>query len=163
MNDEDLQAYIYEHIPIVGKNGFTIRDADAPYVTVSGSLAEHINHRNSAFGGSLSTALILAAWATVRNILRANGYPEGVIVIQSQEVKFDLPVTADFTARVSPVSPDRLRRFVGMLAKFGKARLTLTAAIAQTGDDERRGETERRADPARRATFSGDFVVILKR
>jgi thioesterase domain-containing protein len=150
MDDEDVQAYIYEHIPIVEKNRFTIADADAPYVTVRGALADHVNHRGSGFGGSISTVLILAAWATVRNILRANGAPNGVIVIQSQEVKFVKPVTADFTANIRTIAPEKIHRFMSMLKKFGKSRLKIDGALTQDGSDETL------------AAFSGDFVVVLK-
>jgi len=91
--DEDLQSYIYDHIPIVKNNLFTIEVAQSPYIEVKGRFADHINHRNSVFGGSLSTALILCSWATVRQILITRGIENGVIVIQSQTVNFDKPVT----------------------------------------------------------------------
>jgi thioesterase domain-containing protein len=150
MDTEDVQAYIYEHIPIVEKNRFTITDSAAPYVTVRGALADHVNHRGSGFGGSISTALILAAWATVRNILRANGAQDGVIVIQSQEVRFVKPVTADFTARIRPIQQEKIHRFISMLKKFDKSRLKIEGFLTQDNSD------------GALATFSGEFVVVLK-
>ncbi len=149
MDLEDVQAYIYDHIPIVRKNGFAIEtDTHTPYVAVKANFREHINHRNSAFGGSLSTAMILSSWASVRSLLLRNGIEDGIIVIQSQTVRFDKPVMEDFTARVRPLSPENTAAFIGMLGKFGKARITLEADIAHEGSDESL------------ATFEGKFVVV---
>ena len=147
---EDVQAYIYEHIPVVEKNAFAIETGDTPYVAVKARLADHFNHRNTAFGGSLSTALILCSWASVRAILKARGIDDGTIVIQSQIVSFDKPVTEDFTARATPLTDDRLNRFISMLEKFGKSRLKVEANVTQSGDD------------ASRAKFVGEFVVLRK-
>ncbi len=162
MHGEDIETYIYEHIPIVKANGFSISDDDTPYARVGGKLIDHVNHRNSAFGGSLSTALILAAWATVRNLIREAGYPHGVIVIQTQTIKFLDPVLSDFTARVAEISPRTLARFTAMLAKFGKARLEIEAGIyPETPQNDERG-TEVKVGNKALATFCGDFVVVLK-
>jgi thioesterase domain-containing protein len=152
MEHEDLQAYIYDHIPIVRQNGFAIETDDTPYATVSGHFKEHINHRNSVFGGSLSTALILASWASVRGILRREGITDGIIVIQSQSVRFEKPVMEDFVARVVPISNAGIAKFLSMYRKFGKTRIRLEAHIAHAGSPS--GSRENLA------TFEGDFVVM---
>jgi len=146
--EEDLQTYIYDHIPIVKKNEFSITIVNSPYVTVRGRFADHINHRNSVFGGSLSTALILSSWATVRQILKTRGIENGVIVIQSQTVDFDKPVIEDFVANVTPIHEDKLHKFIAMLGKFGKARLKMESIVTQ-GDS-----------PEPLARFVGNFVVL---
>lgn len=151
MDDENLQEYIYDHIPIVKANLFGIAKDGNDNVCVSGAFKDHINHRNSVFGGSLSTAMILASWATVRNILRARGIANGIIVIQSEEVKFMKPVVGDFIARIKPISDDKLRKFITMLNKFGKARLVLESSIAHANSTEVL------------TTFSGEFVVVVNR
>ena len=148
MEHEDLQAYIYDHIPIVKQNGFSIETDDTPYASVTGIFKEHINHRNSVFGGSLSTALILASWASVRGILRREGIEDGIIVIQSQTVRFEKPVMEDFVARVVPISTSGLAKFISMYRKFGKTRIRLEAHIAHAGSRESL------------AAFEGDFVVM---
>ena len=155
--DEDLQSYIYDHIPIVKNNLFTIEVAQSPYIEVKGRFADHINHRNSVFGGSLSTALILCSWATLRQILITRGIDNGVIVIQSQTVNFDKPVTGDFTACVAPIHEDRLRRFIAMLGKFGKARLKMESFVTHEGSPE---QPKRLESPEPLARFVGDFVVL---
>lgn len=146
--NQDIQAYIYEHIPIVEKNNFRIELDGAPYVTVTAHLADHVNHRKTAFGGSISTSLIVCSWATVRSILKTRGIDDGGIVIQTQRVDFAKPVTGDFSARVVPLRDETVNRFIAMLEKFGKGRLKVEARVTQESDS------------ASRATFIGEFVVI---
>ena len=108
----EVEQYINEHIPIVQKHNFRITDDTSPFIKVSGKLDDHINHRNSVFGGSISTALIVASWASVRTILLTRGIPAGIIVIQSEHVEFTKPLIADFYAELRPVSEDRLSKLL---------------------------------------------------
>jgi thioesterase domain-containing protein len=145
----DLQEYIYKEIPIVKKNAFIVEQVgEGPYHRVRARLKDHVNHRNTAFGGSLSTALILCSWASVHGILESRGIGDGSVVIQTQRVEYRKPVNADFTAEITPLGDEEINRFIVMLEKFGKSRLTIEARVTQEGD------------PANRASFEGIFVVV---
>lgn len=147
MNAEELQRYVDTHIPIVKANRFSIVEAGPERVVVGAALADHVNHRDSAFGGSLSTALILASWARVR--VWTDGFdPAAVIVISEQNVRFTLPVLEDFEARSQPLAPEVLSRAQGHLARFGRARFRVEAEVVHRGD------------AAVRAEFWGEFVVV---
>ena len=143
-----LQKYLEDHIPIVKANRFTVADASPDRVAIGGRLADHVNHRDSAFGGSLSTALILAAWGQVR-LWTDNFAPNTVIVIAQQRVSFHLPVLQDFEAVSLPLSTATLDRARSMLTRFHKARFTVEAILVHTGDTQARAE------------FAGEFVVVL--
>lgn len=147
MTAAQLQDYVDHHIPIVKANGFLVTEARDDRVAVAGRLVDHINHRASAFGGSLSTALILAAWARVRQWTDTFD-PSAVIVIAEQKVQFGLPVLADFEAFSKPVAPEVFDRAARLLARFGKARFTVEAAVVHQGDTQVRAE------------FWGEFVVV---
>lgn len=150
MTAEELQNYVDNHIPIVKANRFQIVEANPNTVVVGAGLADHVNHRDSAFGGSLSTALILASWARVR--LWTDGFdPSTVIVISEQRVRFTLPVLADFEARTRPLAPEALARAQRQLGRFGKARFNVEAEVVHRGDSTVRAE------------FWGEFVVVSSR
>ena len=151
MENEDLQKYIYEHIPIVQKNLLEIKKTDSGSIFIRGFYKDHINHRNSVFGGSISTALILAAWANVRDLLLSQGITNGIIVIQSEEIKFLQPVNRDFIARIQSVSEDKKHKFSAMLNKFGKSRIKIEAVLTHENEQETL------------AHFLGDFVVVLNK
>lgn len=148
MTAEELQTYIDQHIPIVRANGFTVLEA-GDTVSIGARLAEHVNHRASAFGGSLSTALILAAWARVR-LWTDTFAPRTVIVIAEQNVRFTAPVLADFAAVSRPVDAAVWTGARDRLERFGKARFTVGADIVHQGGD------------AVKASFEGLFVLSLK-
>ena len=151
MEQEDLQKYIYEHIPIVQKNLLEIKKDDAGSIYIRGYYKDHINHRNSVFGGSISTALILAAWANVRDLLLSQGITNGIIVIQSEEIKFLQLVNQDFIARIQSVTEDKKHKFTAMLNKFGKSRIKIEAVLTHENEQEIL------------AHFLGDFVVVLNK
>jgi len=149
MTAAELQDYVDTHIPIVKANRFVILEALPDRVAVGGTLADHVNHRDSAFGGSLSTALILAAWARVR-FWTDTFDPTAVIVISDQRVRFSQPVLADFAAVSRPLKPEILERGLAQLTRFGKARFTVDAVVVHRGGSDVRAE------------FSGEFVVVSK-
>ena len=148
MPSENLQDYIYEHIPIVKANNFRIDEDNEGSILVRGACADHINHRNTVFGGSLSTALILTAWANVRKLVAAAGITGEIIVIQSQEVQFSQPVSRDFVARTLAIPTLVSAKFIDMLRKFGKSRILVEAAVTH-GDSS-----------LPLTTFKGNFVVV---
>jgi len=147
MTAQELQTYIETHIPIVKANRLVVLKAEADGISIGGKLADHVNHRDSVFGGSLSTALILAAWARVR-VWTDTFDPVAVIVISEQVVKFTLPVLADFTAFSRPVKEEVLVKAMNHLRRFGIARFTVRAAVSHRGGSDVRAE------------FSGEFVVV---
>jgi thioesterase domain-containing protein len=147
--EESIQEYMYTHIPIVQANKFTIQSRNHQ-IQVSGSLSDHVNHRNSAFGGSISTALTIAAWAAVRSLIPQHERSTTVIVIQSERVEFTKPVVQDFIAENSIITDDDRKKLFASLDRHGKARITIRASLRHQQDSEIL------------ATFSGDFVVVRR-
>lgn len=150
MNAQELQRYIYDHIPIIAANHFMIERITTDQVFVRGSYREHINHRDSVFGGSISTIMTLAAWSRVRLIMEDID-PGAVIVIQNSHVDFLAPVLADFTAVNRVLDGDELSRLRASLERFGKGRVSVSVDVR---DDN--SETVL-------AQFRGDFVIVIKK
>lgn len=146
-NTGELEQYIHTHIPVVQKSGFRV-ETEALRVRVGGRLADHVNHRGSAFGGSLGTAMTLSAWGQVRRMATAWGYSRAVVVIQNQQVRFLAPVTRDFFSINDPIPESEQTRVRELLERFGKAKLTLHARVYHHGEDRAR------------ADFRGTFVVF---
>ena len=147
MTVSELQTYVDTHIPIVKANRLVVLRAGTDCVSIGGTLADHVNHRDSVFGGSLSTALILAAWAHVR-IWTDTFDPKAVIVISEQRVKFASPVLTDFEATSKPISSAVLDKAMAQLRRFGRTRFAVEAKVSHRGGSDVR------------AVFSGDFVVV---
>lgn len=149
MKAEQLQQYIELHLPVVSRNGLQITRCEDHLVTVAGNYVDHINHVQTVFGGSISMALTVAAWAHVRSLMDPVA-DQVAIVVRRQQVEFDRPVTSDFRAVTAEHPPGRLEVFREQFRRAGKSRLTVQAVLYDQTDQ-----------PC--ALFEGQFVVLQKK
>lgn len=98
------------------------------HVCLSAPLADNLNDKDSAFGGSLVALMTLAGWALASAQLLRAGFEADVYVADS-EVKYLKPVKTDLLARAQAVSPESLQAFVAAFAARGKARISLQVRI----------------------------------
>ena len=91
MTDADrLTAYLHEHIPLTAAMGVRVLEARPERVRLRAPLGPNLNHRATAFGGSLSGLGILAGWCVMHVRLRPE-LPEARLVIARSEA--NLPAT----------------------------------------------------------------------
>lgn len=101
-------------------------------VTLRAPLEPNINHRSTAFGGSVSAVAILSAWALINQRLVAEGV-KSRLVIQSNRMDYDQPIVAAFTATSALKEPAAWPVFMKMLARKGRARILATSLVACDG------------------------------
>jgi thioesterase domain-containing protein len=139
-----LQATLAAEIPLSRALGLTVASYSDGLLTLSAPLAPNINHKDTAFAGSLNAVLTLAGWSMLWLVVRRAAVPAKV-VIQDSTIRYLHPVTRDFAAACRlPIGAD-LDRFLLMLRKKGWARMELAAEIR---DDDRQS-----------VMFSGRYVV----
>lgn len=129
---QEVLEYVQEHIPITTHLGVTITGYDGSSLCVEAPLAANLNHRQSAFGGSLSAIAILSGWALLFIKLRELQI-RSRLVIQKTEFDFGAPVTADFEAHSELPSSEKCERFFMMLEKKGKARMVVESKVTCNG------------------------------
>lgn len=128
----ELQATLYAEIPLSQAMQLEVGLKEPSQVLVTAPLAPNINHKDTAFAGSLNAALTLAGWSCVWLLVR-DAELEGKIVIQDSAIKYHRPVTTDFTAQCAfPAAAER-DRFLRVFRRRGAARLELTATIQELG------------------------------
>jgi thioesterase domain-containing protein len=125
---QDLESYLHEHIPLSAAMQVAVVAASAEAVTLAAPLAPNINHRSTAFGGSLSTLAILSAWSLVNLRLRAEGVTTR-LVIQSNRMDYDAPVEGDFTATATLADAATWPLFTKMLQRKGRARIVVQSVV----------------------------------
>jgi thioesterase domain-containing protein len=125
-----LQATLATEIPISNAIGLTVVNCDQDGMTLAAPLAPNINHKDTAFAGSLNAVLTLAGWSLIWLIVYTQGIPAKV-VIQDSAIRYLRPVTRDFAARCRMPEPREVERFLLMLRKKGRARLELQAEIEE--------------------------------
>jgi len=140
----ELQAYLHDHIPLSRAMEVSVVSIDVNGVLLRAPLAPNINHRETAFGGSMSALAILAAWSMLHARCRSEGI-DSRLVIQRNSMEYERPIQGDFTARAR-TDEDEWNRFKRVFERKGKARIGVTSIIEYDGQTVGR--------------FAGDFVAL---
>lgn len=142
-----LQTYLHEHIPLSKAMQVTAVSASLDAVILSAPLEPNINHRETVFGGSASALAILSAWSLLHTRLQAEQV-DCQLVIQRNAMEYDLPIEGAFQARATIDNPEGWPRFLLMLSRKGRARISVSSVLEFNGA------------PAGR--FSGEFVALRR-
>jgi len=146
MQARAFQRYLHEHIPLSAAMGTRVVEAGPGTVVLEAPLAPNLNHRGTAFGGSVSALAILAGWGLVHLRLRDQGLRTHTVV-QRSAVSYLRPVEAPFQARASTPSPHAWDRFVKSLRRWGRGRIRVDVEVTCSGVEV--------------ATVDGSYVALL--
>jgi thioesterase domain-containing protein len=140
-----LRDYLRRHIPLAAAIDIDVLDAGTDSVVLSAPLAPNINHRDTAFGGSVSALAILSAWSLLHLRLRDQEI-ESRLVIQRNVMEYLQPIDGTFTARATLATAESWDPFVRLLRRRSKARIAVLAAVEYGG--------------AVAGRFEGEFVAL---
>lgn len=147
MEPHELARYIHEHIPLSKAIGVSVLAIEDDAVTLQAPLEPNLNHQQTVFGGSASALAILASWALLHVRLQSEGIADR-LVIQRNVMEYESPILGQFTARSMLEHREGWKPFTDMLARRGKARITVLAVLEHLGRVAGR--------------FSGQFVAFGK-
>jgi thioesterase domain-containing protein len=128
----ELEQTLYAEIPLTRAMGVTVAHFDATGLTLSAPLEPNINHKSTAFGGSLATLATLAGWGLLQLVLRER--PPVTVVIQESSVQYLRPVAEDLRASCALPRAEALEKFLRLLARKGMARIELEVLIPAGGE-----------------------------
>jgi thioesterase domain-containing protein len=132
MTPAELTTYLHDHIPLSAAMQLSVEELGAGGVTLSAPLEPNINHRHTAFGGSIASLATLAGWSLVHVGLTDVGLPSRVVVMSSQ-IEYLAPATETFVAHCAPPRSEDWNRFVGSVRRRGKGRLSLSVEVRCQG------------------------------
>lgn len=128
-----LQNKLNDEIPITKAMGVMVKEITPCSVLVSAPLSNNINHKSTAFGGSLYSLAVLAGWSLVYTLLNTRGM-HGHIVIQESQIKYRKPVSSEIQARCVTESDEQINKFISTYQRRGMARITLeTEVLGEAG------------------------------
>ncbi len=138
-----LEHILHNEIPISQAMGIRVANYDGTSLQLAAPLAPNINHKCTAFGGSLYSLAVLCGWGLLHLKLAEAGLRKH-IVIQESNILYVLPIDQDMLAecRLDDVA---FKHFLRTLKKHGRSRLSLAVTIKHGGQ------------PA--VEFSGRYVV----
>lgn len=141
-----LQQKILTDIPLTQHMGLEVSYFDEQELRIKASLEKNINHRQTAFGGSIASTATLAAWGWLYLQFYQSNIPAR-IVIQQSSINYLQPITEDFVSVCKNVDTNEFNKFITMLHKKGIARISLKSLVL--------------CKSIIAAEFSGDFVAKL--
>lgn len=128
MDNEDLERYLHEQIPLSAAMQVSVQAITPDSVVLAAPLAPNINHKRTVFGGSASALAILAAWSLVHLRLVREGHACEV-VIQANEMDYDRPIDGPFTAVSALADPAAWPGFVKLLLRRKRARIEVRSEL----------------------------------
>ena len=131
---EYLQRTLYEEIPLSQAMGLTVRAYDGTSLTLAAPLSRNLNHKSTAFGGSLYSAAVLAGWGLLFLKLAEHG-ERAQVVIQDASIDYLFPVERDFEATCPVPEGAAMTRFLEMFRRRHKARIRLESRVIIDGRD----------------------------
>ena len=129
----ELQEILHSEIPLTKAIGIEVSEYTGLSLTLKAPLEANINHKCTAFGGSLYSVAVLSGWGLIYLLLKQHDI-SGHIVIQESNTKFLKPVLTDITAECSFESTEQYERFIAMYKRKARARIQLQSNIACNAD-----------------------------
>jgi thioesterase domain-containing protein len=143
----ELTTYLHGHIPLSRAMAVRVVSCSADAVELEAALEPNINVHGTAFGGSVATLGVLAAWSVLHLRLESKGAKSQLVIHRSQ-TEYLAPIAGVFSA-AARIDDAAYPAFEQMLGRRGKARLHVVAEIVHAG--------------AVAARFTGEFVAIAER
>ncbi|HEY0755194.1 MAG TPA: thioesterase domain-containing protein [Ktedonobacteraceae bacterium] len=128
-----LQQTLEHEIPLTRHFGLRVLAYDERGLTLGAPLAPNINHKRTAFAGSLNSVVTLTGWGLLWLILREQEISAHV-VIQDSSCSYLRPVSDDFSAFCPKPAFEEITKLVESLRKRGRARIELSAEVHNASD-----------------------------
>jgi len=128
----ELAAYMNTHIPLTRAMAVEVVEANEKCVRLTAPLAPNLNHRKTAFGGSVASLAMLSGWGWL-HVRLAELAPRARVVIQRQETNYLAPIDDVFESVCGAPSNVAWQRFSRALGERGRGRLELKAEIYSHG------------------------------
>lgn len=141
---KELEDVLHSQIPLTREIGIEVVEYNGDSLTLTAPLENNINHKCTAFGGSLYSVSVLSGWGLIYLLMKAHKL-SGHIVIQESHTKFLKPVVSNLTAICAFESKEQQERFIRMYQRKGLARIQLESRMIAGGDSH--------------VIFSGNYVV----
>ncbi len=129
-----VAEYLYQHMPITKAMGIDVLHASPEKLILTAPLENNINHKGTAFGGSLHAATTLACWSLLWVNVRALCDDPIEIVVAQSNATYHLPVDRDFVVECHKPEAAIWDRFARAFTCKRKVPIKLSASISH--DDQ---------------------------
>lgn len=129
---QKLNDFFSTHLPVTQFMEMHVESYDGQTLILKAPLEPNINDKQTAFGGSLYNASVMACWGMAYlKTLEANIVCNQVVTKASIEYK--APVQGEIRAICHAPSEDVVKEFIQRFKLKGRARITLNSTIECSG------------------------------
>jgi len=131
-----FELFLHEMIPLAKAMGVGVQVSDDRALVLTAPKEQNKNSLNTAFGGSLVALATLAGYGVVWELMRREketDKPVWHIVVKESRAAYRRPVIGDLRAICERPAQAAIAEFKDALARYGKAKLNLRAAIVEDG------------------------------
>lgn len=132
MTAHEIERHLHEHIPIARAFGVEVLDVGPAGVCLAAPIEPNLNHRMTAFGGSVTSVAMMAGWASVETRLQSEGRSAYTVIHQSS-VRFDVPIESAFRAQPLRPTKEAWDRMCRSLERYGRGRVAIRVEV-RVGD-----------------------------
>ena len=129
VNAQDLVQILSDNIKLYEHLGITVQALDSHRAILKVDLQKNLNHKGTAFGGSLYATGVLSAYALVLAGLKHYKIPTENIVIAKGVIEYHRPIDSDFTIICQFADLDQERAFYQELKDKKRVRRDLQVKI----------------------------------
>ncbi len=135
-----LELFLHEMIPLAKAMGVGVEVSDDRALVLTAPKEQNKNSLNTAFGGSLVSLATLAGYGVVWELMKGETKTEKPekavwhIVVKESRAAYRRPVIGDLRAICERPAQAAIAEFKEALARYGKAKLKLRAAIVENGN-----------------------------
>ena len=127
-SSQEIEDYLHEQIPATRFMGIRLVSRSPHEIRFRAPLEPNLNHRKTAFGGSIATMGILAGWAFIHFNLQEMGLISRV-VIKKSAIDFLEPMLSDFEASCHAPHPEKWETFLNNLKQYKMAQIELATEL----------------------------------
>jgi thioesterase domain-containing protein len=125
---EKLKQFFLDHLPITQFMGLEVESYDGDTLILTAPLEPNINDKQTAFGGSLYNAAVMACWGMIYLKTQERNIQCNQVVAEGS-MKYIAPVSGRIRAICHSPSEEELAVFFEKFDLKGRAKITLESAI----------------------------------
>lgn len=125
MSPQDLENFLHRKIPLSQLMQVKVISSDSKETALMCNLKANHNHMDTAFGGSLSSLMMLTSYSHIFQYIDDAGHA----VLKSAELNFKYPVEEDLHAIARIPDAKSLEDFIEAYKRKGKARIHIESHV----------------------------------
>ena len=131
-SESQSQIHLLKDIAPAQAMQISVADYSGDRLELSAPLDPNLNDKGTAFGGSISSMLILAGWGLVMLRLREAGRQNDVVVSHN-ETNYKRPVRAELRS-VAKVDPDQMDSWIKSLSENPRSPIEIEMELISEGE-----------------------------